>query len=371
MELIFLVANIGTLEALGSLMGSGIFRIFCLIFGLLRAGVVFGQESGSISQSDNLLFGACTLQEDPSKSAPKHPVFCLRGKIGIESILSSGPALEDMWGRYADGSIGIYLTPWLSISARGRDREFRRFDGSSNADKYRDAEYVVLNFGNPVLHKVRMTGGHMRPPFGIDRPDVDEFYRLIEDRRFWPGPTTTTTFTFDDLRATELDIGFARYKNDLSIERVILKGDSHDVMTARLMRDFAGNGATRLVLSGGIDSAGSRLYGLGFVNQASNRDQLVFEVVRRLPQPDGSILEDEKVTQIIRVGFIGHYDHDARWIAHFDDERDRFRRGLLELNYALTENLILRLGASYKIEILDSENGNGRWSMISGFEGRL
>lgn len=352
-------------------MGSGTFRILWLFFFFFRPAESIAQNTGSIGQSDYLLLGSCNLRQDPSQYVPSHPIFCFRGKVGIESILSSGPSSEDMWGRYADASIAVYLKPWLSLSARGRDREFYRFNRPYNPDKYRDAEYFVLNLGNPVLHKVRLTAGHMRPAFGIDRPDVDEFYRIIEDRRFWPGPTTTAGFTFDDLRATELDIGFARYRNELNFERVILKGDSHDVVTARLMRDFAGNGATRLVLSGGVDSAGSRLYGLGFVNQAPNQDQLVFEVVRRLPQPDGSILEDEVVTQIIRVGFIGHYDHGARWVFHLDDERNRFRRGLLEFNYTLTDRLILRFGTSYKIEVDDRVNRDGRWFMISGFEGRL
>jgi hypothetical protein len=352
-------------------MGSERFWFFCLFWVFLRPVELIAQDAGFIGESDYLLLGSCNLREDPSQHIPSHPIFCIRGKVGVESVLSSGPSFEDMWGRYADASISVYLKPWLSLSARGRDREFHRFSQSSNQEKYRDAEYVVLNLGNPVLHKVRLTAGHMRPPFGIDRPDVDEFYRINEDRRFWPGPTTSAGFTFDDLRATELDIGVARYRNKLDIERFILKGDSHDVVTARLMRDFAGNGATRLVLSGGVDSAGSRLYGLGFVNQAPNHDQLVFEVVRRLPQPDGSNLEDEIVTQIIRLGFIGHYDRGARWIFHLDDERDRFRRGLLEFNYSLTNYLILRLGTSYKIEIDNGVNRAGRWFMISGFEGRL
>lgn len=352
-------------------MGSRTIRMVCFFFCLIRPAEVFGLDGFPGGQSDYFLLGPCTLREDPSKNVPSHPVICFRGKVGVESVLSSGPSLEDMWGRYADASVGVYLKPWLSLSARARDREFYRISQSSSSDRYTDAEYAVLNLGNPVLHRVRLTAGHMRPPFGIDRPDVDEFYRIIEDRRFWPGPTTTAGFTFDDLRATELDIGFARYRNELNIERAILKGDSHDVVTARLMRDFAGNGSTRLVMSGGVDSAGSRLYGLGFVNQAPNQDQLVFEVVRRLPQPDGSVLEDEAVTQIIRLGFIGHYEHGARWIFHLDDERNRFRRGLLEFNYSLTDYLILRLGTSYKIEIANGVNRDGRWFMISGFEGRL
>jgi hypothetical protein len=267
--------------------------------------------------------------------------------------------------------LGVLFATWLSFHGRAREREFRGFGKEGNTDTYRDAEYAVFNLGNPVSHKVRLNVGQMRPPFGIDRPDVDEFYRLSEDRRFWPGPTSAVALILDDLRAAELDIGLGRYKGDLNPEHVLIKGDGHDVVTARLMRDFAGNGSTRLVLSGAFDSAGTRLYGAGFVNQAPNNDQLVFDVVRRLPQPDGGKFLDSSVTQIIRIGFTSHYERDTRWVFHFDDERDRFRRGLIELNYRILDHLIFRIGASYRINIEDRSNRDSRWNMISGFEGRL
>jgi hypothetical protein len=342
---------------------------------MVAAVSVHAQSGGSFVRGEAfggyLLWGSCELKDDQDSSSPNGPIFCVRGKIGTESVLSSGPSNEDLWGKYADGNIGVYLTSWLSLYGRARERQFKKFVGDVAPDTFRDTEYAVVSFGNPVRHKLRMMVGQMRPPFGIDRPDVDEFYRLSEDRRFWPGPTSAVAVNLDDLRATEMNIGLARYKNELNLERAILKGDYHDVVTVRFMRDFSGNGGTRLVLSGGVDSAGARLYGLGFVNQAPNLDQLQFEVVRRLPQPDGRESYDDSLTQIIRVGFIGHYDHDARWIFHLDDERDRFRRGLLEFNYRLLNYFIFRMGASYRVNIHDGTNIDSRWSMISGFEARL
>jgi hypothetical protein len=318
-----------------------------------------------------LLWGPCEMADYHDAVAPKGPIFCIRGKVGGESVLSSGPSNEDLLGKYADGNIGIYIFPWFSLYGRARTREFRKIVGDTGVDAYRDVEYAAVNFGSPSQHKFRMMLGQMRPPFGIDRPDVDEFYRLSEDRRFWPGPTSSVALTLDDLRATEMNLGLARYRSDLSLEKAILKGDYHDVVTLRFMRDFAGSGGTRLILSGGIDSTGARLYGVGFVNQAPNSDQLQFEVVRRLPQPDGRESVEESLSQIIRLGFIGHFDHDARWIFHLDDEKYRFRRGLLEFNYRLENYLIARVGTIYRIDIVNGANDSGRWNMISGFEVRL
>ena len=316
-----------------------------------------------------ILIGNCELLNDPLTDPPNAPVFCLRGKLGSEYVLGLNKGASSYWGSYMDGSLGIYITSWFSLYGRARARKFLNLGLHSPPNLYADAEYAVGQFGNPVMHKVRLMLGQMRPPFGIDRPDVDEFYRLVEDRRFWPGPAPSAALAFDDLRATELDIGWAGYPSEDHPGENQKKDFLHQIFSARFMRDLAGNGSTRLVFSGALDSLGPRFYGFGVVNVSQNNDQFVFEVVKRQENPDGRSSSKEAITEVIRLGYIGTFTQDSRWIIHFDDERARFRRGLVEFNQRYWNYLILRLGFSYKIESIPHSKGN--WHLISGVEGRF
>lgn len=334
---------------------------------------VFGLDDSVIvpaeSSEHRLLLGDCELSNDPSIRTPKGPLFCVRGKAGLTYVLGLGSSGDNRRGGYVDSYLGVYLTSWLSLSGRARAYEFYQVSSKEISERYIDQEYSVIQLGNPVLHRVRLTAGHMRPPFGIDRVDVDEFYRLAEDRRFWPGPTQAFSLTFDDLRATELNIGWGSYAAESGPAEDSTKVPSREVTSLRFMRDFAGNGSTRLLFSGAVDSSGARHYGTGIVNISQSMDQFVFEVVRRLPRPDGSSLGRDPVTQIMRIGYTGAFVRDARWVFHFDDEKSRFRRGIIEFNQRFHQYLIVRLGVSYNRDL--AEVGRNRWYLISGFEGRL
>jgi hypothetical protein len=346
------------------------------IFSSVISSTIFASEKSNYASRGSqtkamsrILIGNCELMHDPLTEPPNAPVFCLRGKIGGEYVLGLNKGAPNYWGSYTDGSLGIYITSWFSLYGRARARNFMNLGLPSPPNIYADAEYAVGQFGNPVMHKVRLMLGQMRPPFGIDRPDVDEFYRLVEDRRFWPGPATSAILAFDDLRATELDIGWAGYTAEHQAEGSQKIESFHQIVSARFMRDLAGNGSTRLVFSGALDSLGPRYYGFGVVNVSQNTDQFVFEVVRRQETPDGRSSTKEAVNEVIRLGYIGTFVQDSRWIIHFDDERSRFRRGLVELNQRYWNYLIVRLGFSYKIESMPHSKGN--WHLISGVEGRI
>lgn len=318
-----------------------------------------------------VMLGDCELVRDPESAESRRDLMlnvCLRGNVGSEMTFVSGTPEENHWLRYANAYGGLFISPWASFQARGKVRDTMPIGTDTAEDLNRYMDYAALTLGSPVIHHTRLTAGRIRLPFGIDRTEAPESYQQKENRAFWDSPQDGAYVTFDEMRNLRLDLGYAT--NELVDDTVTdpLVGQKEEIRagSARLMVDFSALDGSRLVFSGYGENHGVRRMGAGFVTVSRKSDMTLFEFVRRLSTPSG---DDAPFEQLLRLGYASAYRNDARWVVQFDDERFRFRRGIVAHDVLIYGHFDVRLGITYQ----KSETGDGlrRWYVTTGLEGRL
>ncbi len=341
---------------------------------LWAAALAFGAELHAAEEEKRqpyVMFGSCELTRDPESAEGQDDLglnACIKGNVGSEMTFVSGTPEENFWLRYANAYGGLFITPWLSFQARGKVRDVEPLGTAvaENHDRY--MEYAALTLGSPVLHHTRLTMGRVRLPFGIDRTETTETYQAVENRTFWGSPPDGAYVTFDEMRNLRLDLGYAT--NELVDDAVAgpLVGKKQELRagSARLMVDFSALDGSRLVFSGYGENHGVRRMGAGFVTVSRKSDMTLFEFVRRLTTPSG---HEAPFEQLLRLAYASAYRNDARWVVQFDDERYRFRRGMVAHDILIWNHFDVRLGVTYQ----KSEAGDGlrRWYVTTGLEGRL
>lgn len=340
-------------------------------------GAASVRAEGEAAKQPRLMFGDCELLEDPESAKDALGLLaCVKGAVGVEVTSVSGTPDENSWLKYGRLYGGLFVTEWISMQARGRFRLVEPLGDRVRENHDADMEYAAVQVGNPALHPVRLSVGRLPLPFGIDKSSATEHYQSFENRAFWASPRHGAFLTFDNMRSTTLEAGYAY--NGLTKEHV--KGVAQDdaaggvlvkepfiqAASLRIMTDFAALDGSRLLLSGYGESTGARRVGAGFLTVSAKEDLTLFEMVRLLPTPDGY---DEDFDQLIRIGYTGSWRNETRWVVQFDDERYHARRGLLGHDARIYGNFVLRLAVSYH----KSETGDGqrRWFVTSGMEARL
>jgi hypothetical protein len=339
--------------------------------------VAFAVAAGG-ARAGVLHTGACTLALDPQSDAGEAELgfnLCLQGEAGGEVEFASGAPKTDGWLEFGHAAAGVYATPWISVQSRAVYRRLTAFaaDGPSLRDVYPD--YAILQIGNPALDKWRLTGGRTRLPVGIDQSLAPEMYQLLENRRLWQSPPYGAYLTFDDLRAFRVDLGYGT--NELNGKREAdypqtepAPGSTlipvQHAASLRASYDLSALEGTRVLASAYAEKGGERHFGAGIINRNSHDDLTEFEFIRRLTTPDGRLAPFE---QLLRLLYASAWHSDRRWVVEVDDERFRFRRGILDSDFKAWDHLILRLGAGY----YKSEAGDDvrRWSFLTGLEAQL
>ncbi len=329
------------------------------------------QAADEVAKQPFVMLGECELARDPESVEGRQDLTfntCLRGKVGSEINFVSGTPEENYWLRYASVYGGLFVTPWASFQARGKVRDAMPLGTDSSENRHRYMDYAALTLGSPVIHHTRLTAGRIRLPFGIDRTEAPESYQQNENRGFWDSPRDGAYVSFDEMRNLRLDLGYAT--NELVDDTVTdpLIGQKEEIRAGsmRLMVDFSALDGSRLVFSGYGENQGVRRMGAGFVTVSRKSDMTLFEFVRRLSTPTG---DDAPFEQLLRLGYASAYRNDARWVVQFDDERFRFRRGVVAHDILIWNHFDVRLGITYQ----KSETGDGqkRWYVTTGLEGRL
>lgn len=324
-----------------------------------------------VTRQPYVMFGSCELARDPETALGRDDLgfnACFKGNAGSELTFVSGTPEENFWLRYANVYGGLFVTPWMSVQARGKMRDLLPLGTEVKGDLDRYTDYAAMTLGSPVVHHTRLTAGRIRLPFGIDRTEATESYQMAENRTFWDSPPDGAYVTFDEMRNLRLDLGYATNElvNDTVTSPIVGKKEELRAGAARLMVDFSALDGSRLVFSGYGENHGVRRIGAGFVTVSRKSDMTLFEFVRRQSTPSGKAAPFE---QLLRLGYVGAYRNDARWVVQFDDERFRFRRGLLAHDILIWDHFDVRLGVTYQ----KSENGDGlrRWYVTTGLEARL
>lgn len=352
--------------------------------GLLMWGGLPARAQVEPDQSP-VMFGYCELAADP-QTAPDRDrlglLLCLKGNVGAEVTSVSGAPEENSWAKYAKLYGGLFLTEWLALQARGDLLVIEPLGDKVMEDRDLRTDYASLQIGNPALHMLRLTAGRMRLPFGIDRSAATEHYRSFENRSFWDSPRYGGYLTIDNMVSTTLEVGYGTDQLSNSIrdaEKSEVEGSVNEqpegsgaeisknqAASVRFMTDFAALDGSRLILSGYGESEGERRFGAGFLTVSAKDDLTLFEFVRIVPSP---FVDDGRFQQLLRLGYIGSWRSDTRWIMQFDDERHVFRRGMLGHDARIYGNFALRLAISYH----KSEAGDDlrRWYVTSGLEASL
>lgn len=348
----------------------------------ITIGVFMPCAKTALAQWEHLRLGQCYdaghLEDEVSKSeyddAGVNFVACLRGRIGAEITSVSGTAEENLWIRYARGSSGLFLSEWMSLHLAGRLVQVLPLGQDAAKDFDRTLEVGTLQFGNPGMHHFWVGIGRMQLPFGIDRSGASQFYRHLESRQFWDSPSRAVSASLDNKLNLRLDLGYA--SNEFADEHALEKprrGTRPDVnplplhaLSSRLMYDIPALDGSRLIASAYGEDRGRRRFGFGFLTISRKGDETQFEFIHILDEPSH---RNERVQRLVRLGYVGAFRDDSRWVVQFDDERLRARMGTLGYDFLLWDHLLLRFSvAHYKSELGDQKS---RWSLSSGIEARL
>lgn len=329
-------------------------------------GLTFWLSAGPLN-ADPWLLKQCDLQRDPNLP-PGPPELalqgCVKGGAGIEATTYAETRKLGTWIPYGGIYGGLFAGPYLSFHGLWRWRDVHDLSDDGTRSKARFVDYAILQIGNPVLNRYRVSFGRMRLPFGLDISQAPQYYQDLENRRFWRSPKIGAYLTFDDLRRSRFDVGIAM--NDtgkFSGQKTAQKSDEL-AMSLRGILDVSALEGTRIIASLYSANKGERRYGLALSNTNRKGDQTNFEFIRRQVFASGQLSPFE---QLLRVSYTGVWQKAGRWVIQFDDERLRFRRIVFNLDRPLLfPHLTAKAAIGYKRN-LDSSR-QSFWSFTAAME---
>jgi hypothetical protein len=318
------------------------------------------------------MLGQCELAEGSEAETSKETrqvAVCLKGKFGGEGVAYAEAPREDIFLDYGAAYAGLFLGPWVSSHILGRWRNQEPIRDHMPRQRILFTDYALLQFGNPVLHRYRMTIGRLRLPFGLDQSEAPEYYQALENRRFWDSPRDGGYLTYDDLRRFRVDIGGAVSDLRSARQRSMQSQGPREferAVSVRAMLDISALEGTRLVASGYGSIVGQRRFGFGVLNTNRKGDFTNLEFVRLLTTPGG---ERDPFEQILRAGYTSAWQSIGRWVIQFDDEHLRFRRIVIDYDKIISANLFARFSVGY-LHGQDSSRLS-RWAFTTGIETKL
>jgi len=348
-------------------------ELYSKYVGLLLAVMSLILAGSNAIASSLTIGGDCQPSRDPlAGDGPLGltPAACIQASAGAEVVGYAESAAANIWLDYGSLYGGFFVTPWLSVQALGYRREVTGLQ--DHALKFRElyTDYAVLEVGNPILSRYRLTLGRMRLPFGIGQSAAPQFYQLLDNRLLWHSPPLGGFMTYDDLRRVRIDFGLAgegrpNKKNSAVDEANVRPLDQ--AVSIRAMLDISALEGTRFMLSGYAAKQGERRYGFGMINVNHKGDATEFEFVRRLTTPTG---KEQPFEQVLRLGYVQAWQGTRRWVMQFDDERLRFRRIVVDFDLQVYSHFILRTGVGYR-QRSDGLSRASRTSLTLGLEAKL
>lgn len=268
--------------------------------------------------------GVCQLPAGGTSSdAAMSGIACLRVRPAVDLVGLPGSGDSPLTVASLAGSIGIHLSPWVSLQAKGSIRETNSFDRDStdwalmpDGVKKR-TEHAVVRLGNPALNRFRVAMGNQRLPFGIDGNPADDAWLVMEDRTFWGFSSRGVSLAYDNLLDLQLEAGISGQGMGEKLDSG--SGESMPGRSAaRLTYDLGFFERARVVVSVADDLDRMR-YGLGFLSSLRNGDLTHFELLR-------SSGEDRDLDAGFRRLFrFAYQTADRRWWFLYDDDRLRAR----------------------------------------------
>jgi|LauGreDrversion4_2_1035121.scaffolds.fasta_scaffold00381_6 hypothetical protein len=336
----------------------------------MTCGVALWLTTAASLYADPWLIKRCDLARDPL-SAPGPTSLgvqsCLRGGAGVEATTYSEARKLGNWIPYGGISASLFAGPYLSAHGLWRWRDVYALNYGETRSRARFVDLAVIQIGNPVLNRYRLTFGRMRIPFGLDLSQAPQYYQDQENRLFWRSPLFGAYLTFDDLRRSRFDVGAAiNEPSQVSAKKPGYRQDEIAV-SLRGILDVSALEGTRIIASLYSANSGERRYGLALSNTNRKGDQTSFEFIRRQIFASGQLAPFE---QLLRVSYSGVWQKPGRWIIQFDDERLRFRRIVFNLDRPiLFPHLLAKIAVGYTRK-LDSTN-ESLWSFTAAMETAL
>ncbi len=296
--------------------------------------------------------------------------ICSHAKAQIEAASVSKGKTKVIRRAAASGSMGVHVASYLSGHLSG-ESERLIFSSSSNGKSSHvidrsKVDTLALQVGNPVLHKTRLLYGRMRIPFGLQDQELAPIFSIFDNRKLWGTFDRGFVFAIDDLRNRTIEIGFGKMllKRDEEVHSFSAMPESaSEAIALRLNYDVSSLEGTRLIGSVYGMRAGERRFGFALLNLKSNGESTSFEFVRRLSSPDG---KSHPFEQALRLSIVSQWRSGRRMTAGVEDERFRFRRGLIAAERqipTLSKDTYWRLGVVYhKAE--DQTTQRGWWAIL-------
>ncbi len=319
--------------------------------GLFKRQVILSACLLGTAPVANALQWRCNWGEEQDVSSA---AICGTANASLDAALISRGDIKFLRTAVIESYVGMHLSPLVSFHAAGsvlqKTGARSTQERSAVTERHSDLQTAVVQLGNPVVHPLRATYGHLAIPFGLYAQDMPAIFRLFENKRLWGSYEKGGVLIIDDLRNRMLEIS-AGMIEDSKLSNLnpfsSIPSVKDQAVAARLSYDVSSLEGSRIIASGLALRLGERRFGFALLNAKSNGEATSFEFVRRLATPDGKGLPFE---QALRFTHVTGWKSGRRVMLGVDDERQRFRSGSLfgeRKIPIISESTVWRLGLVY------------------------
>lgn len=338
------------------------------------SGTLIAEERSKFPETAGRLhIGSCVVDAQISAPEDLKAAGCFKSKAGSEVSHFFNHSSENYWAKFGSAYLGLHATSMFSIHLAGRALVVMPLGREASVNRNISSDLALIRLGNPAAHRLRISMGKLKLPFGIDSSEIPESIKWQENREFWASPRHGAYVSLDDKFATVIDLGYAREIRHFSehiSSQVQSQSDieslKNHALALRISRDVSVLDGSRLTASFYGDANGQRRFGGAFITNTDQGDFTYFEFVRVLFLRSESF---EPFRQMIRASYVSAWRFNSRWILQIDDERLFYRRGILGLDTRILTNLMLRAALAYK-KSETSQTAN-RWSITTGLQAEL
>ncbi len=301
------------------------------------------------------MWGKCRLEAKvefdnsyPRVEGSTWPVVCLKARIASQAAFRDDIGTENLAMNYSELYHGVHLARVVSIHGKYIHRRLFLLN-QDNEDHVRDQKFtdqLFLQLGHVDMTKYTLAIGDVEVPFGINhKPLTEVFDHMIKNTRYWRGPRWGAILNYNTLVSSQFEIGYLTDRLDSQTVDKRNDNDDHidEAVSLRMMFDMGALEGVRFVISGYGSNKGERRLGAGFFLITENGDDVSFEWVRLLHEPDRTSGFD----QVFRVGYVSPMRAGVRGVAEYESEAFSYRMGTVGFDFVLPDYGMLRMSASY------------------------
>lgn len=287
-----------------------------------------------------LYHGNCESTVDPETTTMSIISACVKAGAGswlVQKSKTENDIQPDALHR-ADGSLGVFLTPWVSFHTEGHVNVYvsRATQLTSNREAQRDS--WIVQVGNNALSRHRVHFGQGRPVYRIDHQQRKETEYAWSLRSFEAPVVNFASYVYDNQLDWTVQLSYG------ALPDINLKPNERLFTAARFMHDISALEGTRIAVGGWGDGLLRRMFSLGLLNVNGKGDATSIEVTRSFSRRP---YDPEEFKQNIRASYLSHEQQNTRIKFQYDDFFREIRIAGLGAVYVIHENADIELQFGY------------------------